>query len=428
MKIITNEQFFTEKSSSSISQDKEIDNTVLELIATVKQNGDQALIELTEKFDQVRLSSLTVSKEEFAEATKLVDKPFQIALQKALENITAFHNQQTDKSWFIEDKNGVMLGQKVTPLENVGVYIPGGKAAYPSTVLMNVIPAKIAGVDFISIATPANQDGKVNPFVLYAAQLIGVDRVYKIGGAQAIAALAYGTESVKKVDKIVGPGNSYVARAKKWVYGDVAIDMIAGPSEICIVADDSANPAFIAADLLSQAEHDEEATSICITTSKKLANAIRDQVNAQLDQLDRSSIAKTSISENGRIILTTSLTDAFTLVNTIAPEHLQLMIANPQENLRYIRNAGAIFLGNYSPEPLGDYFAGPNHTLPTNGTARFSSPLGVYDFLKKSSIISYSESALLTAADHIVNLAKIEGLTAHAQSIMYRKNAGENQD
>ncbi|MDY0395743.1 histidinol dehydrogenase [Virgibacillus halophilus] len=314
-----------------------------------------------------------------------------------------------------------MLGQKVTPLGRAGIYIPGGKAAYPSTVFMNVLPAKIAGVPSIAITTPPGKDGKINPHVLVAAEMAGVEEVYKVGGVQAIAALAYGTESIRKVDKIVGPGNAFVARAKKWVFGDVAIDMIAGPSEVCIIADKTCNPRFAAADLLSQAEHDEDAAAICITTDKNIAKQIQEEVLKQLGSLERMQIAEESLHRHGRIVLAANLDEAFQLVNLLAPEHLQIITANPMEQIHSVQNAGAIFLGSYSPEVLGDYFAGPNHTLPTSGTAAFASPLGVYDFLKKSSIIQYSQPALLAAADHISTIADTEGLDAHSKAIMYRK-------
>lgn len=401
---------------------KELDNIVLPIIQDVRNNGDQALYRYAEKFDQVKLDSLTVSDEEWDEAKSKVEASFISALQEAKENIAYFHEQQMEKSWFVQKEKNIMLGQQVTPMEKVGIYVPGGKAAYPSTVLMNVIPAKIAGVQSICITTPPQADGKINPHVLVAAATCGVDRVYKIGGAQAIAALAYGTETVDKVDKIVGPGNAFVARAKKWVYGDVAIDMIAGPSEICIVADDSTRADFVAADLLSQAEHDEQARSILVTTSKTLAVEVQEAVTNQLEQLERKEIAKTSIKQNGKIIVVDTMNEAFEIVNELAPEHLQLMIENATDYLSQVRHAGAIFLGNFSPEPLGDYFAGPNHTLPTSGTARFSSPLGVYDFLKKSSIIRYSEEALKDVIQPVSTLAKMEGLTAHAKSMEIRKN------
>ncbi|SHG09432.1 histidinol dehydrogenase [Ornithinibacillus halophilus] len=420
MKIIAADEFI-EKSKPSYSQNLDIDQTVLSIINNVQQNGDEALYSYTKKYDLVQLDNFLVSEKEIDEANDSVDKDFTLALKQAKDNIISYHSNQRETSWFTESTNGTLLGQKITPLDRVGIYVPGGKAAYPSTVLMNGIPALIAGVNEISITTPVNRAGKVNPYVLAAASLLGIKRIYKLGGAQAIAALAYGTETVNKVDKIVGPGNSYVARAKKWVFGDVAIDMIAGPSEICILADEDANPTYIAADLLSQAEHDEEARAICITTSSCLAEKVRNEVYQQLDKLERKEIASSSIENYGRIVLADSLENAFQIINELAPEHLELMIENPTEKLPYIKHAGAIFLGSYSPEPLGDYFAGPNHTLPTSGTAKFSSPLGVYDFVKKSSIIHYSKEALLQASDQIVKLASTEGLTAHANSILVRK-------
>lgn len=423
MRIITMEQYRAEKKQGNEFQknDFELDKTVLEIIETVRERGDRALIDYTKKFDGVSLEDLIVTPEEFEQAQEQVTEEFRIGLQKAKERITAFHAEQKEKSWFIQQGQGILLGQQVTPLGSVGIYVPGGKAAYPSTVLMNAIPAKIAGVGRIAMVTPPQKDGTVNPHVLVAAQEAGVDVLYKIGGAQAIAALAYGTETVQKVMKITGPGNAFVARAKKWVFGDVAIDMIAGPSEICVVADDSAVPEFVASDLLSQAEHDERATAICVTTSKVFAEALQQEVVAQIEQADRKAIIEQSITDNGRIILVDTLEEAYQFVNELAPEHLQLMVDNPMEQLPFIRNAGAIFLGNYSPEALGDYMAGPNHTLPTSGTAAFSSPLGVYDFMKKSSIIHYTEQALQDVAKDIITIANAEGLTAHAHSIQVRK-------
>ncbi|HJF33345.1 MAG TPA: histidinol dehydrogenase [Sporosarcina psychrophila] len=423
MRIVTLEQYTDELELQTAVQTTnfEFDRTVLGIIETVREDGDQALKGYTEQFDGVQLNDLIVSAEEFTEAQELVTAEFLSALRKAKHNITVFHEIQLEETWVVNQENGIVLGQKVTPLDSVGIYIPGGKAAYPSTVLMNAVPAKIAGVERIAMVTPPQADGKVNPHVLVAAQEAGVDIVYKIGGAQAIAALAYGTETVKKVAKITGPGNAFVARAKKWVFGDVAIDMIAGPSEICIVADNSAIPNFVAADLLSQAEHDERATAICVTTSRSFAEALQKEVINQIEQADRKSIIEASITANGRIILVDSLDVAYNFVNQLAPEHLQLMVENPMEQLPFIRNAGAIFLGNYSPEALGDYMAGPNHTLPTSGTSAFSSPLGVYDFMKKSSIIHYTEQALREVSDDIITIANAEGLTAHANSIQVRK-------
>ncbi|WP_421102529.1 histidinol dehydrogenase [Sporosarcina psychrophila] len=423
MRIVTLEQYTKEKEQQTAVQTTnfEFDRTVLGIIETVREDGDQALRSFTEQFDGVWLDNLIVTPEEFAEARTLITGQFLSALRKAKQNITTFHEVQKEQSWFINQEQGIVLGQKVTPLDSVGIYVPGGKAAYPSTVLMNAIPAKIAGVGRIAMVTPPQADGKVNPHVLVAAQEAGVDIVYKIGGAQAIAALAYGTETVKKVVKITGPGNAFVARAKKWVFGDVAIDMIAGPSEICVVADNSAVPVFVAADLLSQAEHDERATAVCVTTSQSFAEALQKEVIKQTEQADRKGIIEVSIADNGRIILVESLKEAYDFVNKLAPEHLQLMVENPMEQLPFIHNAGAIFLGNYSPEALGDYMAGPNHTLPTSGTSAFSSPLGVYDFMKKSSIIQYTEQALQEVAEDIITIANAEGLTAHANSIQVRK-------
>lgn len=424
MKIITSEQFLKDKyeSSTNNNNDVELDHIVLDIIQQVKKYGDKALLNFTERYDNVKLDDFIVSEDAFKEARGLVEPDFIKALKQAKANITAFHQGQMEKSWFMNQQNGIMIGQNITPLEKVGIYVPGGKAAYPSTVLMNVIPAVLAGVGKIVITTPPQADGKVNPHVLVAAQEAGVDTVYKVGGAQAIAALAYGTETIEKVVKIVGPGNAFVARAKKWVYGEVAIDMIAGPSEICIIADETAPASFVAADLLSQAEHDEQASSICITTSKSLADHVKMEINKQTAILERKDIIEKSLTQNGKLIIAKNLAEAFDIVNDLAPEHLQLMIQNPLESMQSIKNAGAIFLGNYSPEPLGDYFAGPNHTLPTNGTAAFSSPLGVYDFLKKSSIIHYSREALQKASDSIITLANVEGLTAHANAIKVRKD------
>lgn len=423
MKIMTEQEFYKEKSNgrSQLELDQEIDSIVLDIIRQVRADGDKALYRFTEKFDRTKLDSLLVTEEEMEKAAEKVEPEFLDALRKAKENIESFHSMQKEQSWFTNQQPGIMLGQKVTPLDSVGIYIPGGKAAYPSSVLMNVIPAKIAGVGNIVITTPAQQDGSVSPYVLAAAKETGVGKVYKLGGAQAIAALAYGTESIPKVAKIVGPGNAYVARAKKWVYGEVAIDMIAGPSEICILADETAPARYIAADLLSQAEHDESASAICVTTSRALAEEVLVEIENQTATLERKKIIEESLRQNGRIIIAGNVSKAIDIVNEMAPEHLQLMVANPMEQMQHIRHAGAIFLGNHSPEPLGDYFAGPNHTLPTNGTAKFASPLGVYDFVKRSSIISYSEEALLHSADKIIKIAEVEGLTAHANSIRVRK-------
>src|SRR5699024_2868468 len=374
------------------SFDLETDKLVLDIIDNVRKNGDSAVYDYAKQFDKVDLDSLIVSQAEIELANQTVSDNFKQAMQQAAKNINEFHEKQVEQSWYYHKPDGIMLGQQVTALDRVGVYVPGGKAAYPSTVLMNVLPAKIAGVAEIYMTTPPQADGSINPHILYAASLAGVDRIYKIGGAKAFAAYAYGTESVIKVDKIVGPGNKFVARAKKWVYGDVAIDMIAGPSEICVVADETAPAKYVAADLLSQAEHDEAARAICITTQQSIADEIKKEVTSQLKELDRVDIAQASIDNHGVIIVVETLDKAFELVNEIAPEHLQLMLNNATEALPQIKHAGAIFIGNHSPEPLGDYLAGPNHTLPTSGTAKFASPLGVYDFTKKSSVIRYSEA------------------------------------
>lgn len=422
MKIKTYEQFQTTPKQSEVDRNEAVDKAVLEIILNVRKNGDKAVLAYTKEHDNVALDSIVVTEKEFEQAEQLVSADFNEAIDVAIKNITEFHKGQLEKSWFYNKPDGVMLGQQVTPIDRVGVYVPGGTAAYPSTVLMDLIPAKLAGVPSIALTTPPQQDGTVNPHVLVAAKKVGVDIVYKVGGAQAIAALAYGTESVQKVDKIVGPGNAYVARAKKWVFGDVAIDMIAGPSEILVVADETARVDFVAADLLAQAEHDVDAVSICIATDEKIAAKIQAEVERQLVDLERKEIASASLQNNGQIIVVDTLKQAFKLVNDIAPEHLQLMINNATDHLGDVRNAGAIFLGNYSPEALGDYMAGPNHTLPTSGTAKFASPLGTYDFIKRSSIIRYTEDALLKEATHIETIAKMERLQGHAQSITIRRN------
>ncbi|MFS0688366.1 histidinol dehydrogenase [Sporosarcina sp. 179-K 8C2 HS] len=422
MKIITAADYAVEiEKRNEQSIDLEFDQKVLSIINDVRMNGDTALQMYTERFDGVKLENFIVTDDEFDEAYTLVSEAFIASLLKAKQRIIDFHTEQKERSWFIRQEKGIMLGQQVTPIERTGIYVPGGKAAYPSTVLMNVIPAKIAGVGHIAITTPPQPDGKVNPHVLVAAKESGVEVVYKVGGAQAIAAMAYGTETIRKVMKITGPGNAYVARAKKWVFGDVGIDMIAGPSEICVLADETANAAYVAADLLSQAEHDERAAAICVTTSEQFARKLVAEVEKRLPEMERVEIASRSINDFGRIIVVDSLTEAIEVVNGIAPEHLQIMVENPMAQLPFIRNAGAIFLGPYSPEALGDYMAGPNHTLPTSGTAAFSSPLGVCDFLKKSSIIQYSEEAFKEVADDIILLAEAERLTAHAESIRLRK-------
>jgi histidinol dehydrogenase len=395
-------------------------STVKAIIADVRENGDKALQSYTEKFDGVSLSSFLVSEAEIAEAYKTVT-PEQIAIiQEAAANIRSFHEKQLRPSWITTETNGTILGQKVTPLDSVGLYVPGGTAAYPSSVLMNVIPAQTAGVERIVMVSPPDKEGKLPPAVLVAAKEAGVKEIYKVGGAQAIAALAYGTETIKPVDKITGPGNIYVALAKREVFGDVDIDMIAGPSEIAILADDTAKAHEVAADLLSQAEHDPRACSVLVTPSVALAEAVANEVDRQLVDLPRRNIAAASIANYGVIYVTDTLAEAIETVNKIAPEHLEIITENAMELIGQIRHAGAIFVGRFSSEPVGDYFAGPNHVLPTNGTARFSSPLNVEDFQKKSSVIMYSETAFKQNASKIAEFARIEGLEAHARAIEAR--------
>ena len=396
--------------------------SVQEIIENVKTRKDAAVFEYTEKFDHAVLdaSTVEVTQEEIDEAYNIVDPELIGVIRRSMKNIREFHEKQKQNSWFTSTENGTMLGQKLTALNRVGVYVPGGKAAYPSSVLMNILPAKVAGVKEICMTTPCGRDGKVNPVVLAAAKEAGADRVFKIGGAQAIAALAYGTESIPKVDKIVGPGNIYVALAKKAVYGNVSIDSIAGPSEILVLADETANPRFVAADLLSQAEHDELASAILITTSQELAEKVSEEVDGFLKVLSRSDIISKSLDNFGYILVTDSHQEAIDTVDAIAPEHLEIVTKNPFEDMMNVHNAGAIFLGENSSEPLGDYFAGPNHILPTNGTAKFFSPLSVDDFVKKSSIIYYSREALSEIHEDIESFAKSESLTAHANSIAVR--------
>lgn len=396
--------------------------SVQEIIENVKTRKDAAVFEYTEKFDHAVLdaSTVEVTQEEIDEAYNIVDPELIGVIRRSMKNIREFHEKQKQNSWFTSTENGTMLGQKLTALNRVGVYVPGGKAAYPSSVLMNILPAKVAGVKEICMTTPCGRDGKVNPVVLAAAKEAGADRVFKIGGAQAIAAFAYGTESIPKVDKIVGPGNIYVALAKKAVYGNVSIDSIAGPSEILVLADETANPRFVAADLLSQAEHDELASAILITTSQELAEKVSEEVDGFLKVLSRSDIISKSLDNFGYILVTDSHQEAIDTVDAIAPEHLEIVTKNPCEDMMKVHNAGAIFLGENSSEPLGDYFAGPNHILPTNGTAKFFSPLSVDDFVKKSSIIYYSREALSEIHEDIESFAKSESLTAHANSIAVR--------
>ena len=396
--------------------------TVNEILENVKKNKDKALFEYTKKFDGVNITTKTfrVTKEEIKEAYTKVDEHLIEVIRKAIVNIKAYHEKQVRYSWFDSKPDGTLLGQKITALERVGVYVPGGKAVYPSSVLMNIIPAKVAGVDRIVMTTPPGKDGKVYPITLVAANEAGVDEVYKVGGAQAIGALAYGTESIKKVDKIVGPGNIFVALAKKAVYGHVSIDSIAGPSEILVLADETANPRYVAADLLSQAEHDEMASAILVTTSEELAKKVSDEVDGFVKVLSRSEIIQKSLDAYGYILVAKDMEEAIDTANEIASEHLEIVTKNPFDTMTRIRNAGAIFLGEYSSEPLGDYFAGPNHVLPTNGTAKFFSPLSVDDFIKKSSIISYSREALELIHQDIEDFATAEKLTAHANSIAVR--------
>lgn len=397
-------------------------DTVQQIVDDVKMRRDQALFEYTEKFDHAKIdaSTIRVTEEEIQEAMDKVDPSLLSVMKKSMENIRDHHSRQVRQSWFSSRPDGTILGQKITALESVGVYVPGGKAAYPSTVLMNIIPAEVAGVERIVMVTPPGADGKVNPVTLTAAHLAGATEVYKVGGAQAIAALAFGTQSVPRVNKIVGPGNIFVALAKKAVYGHVSIDSIAGPSEILVIADETANPRYVAADLLSQAEHDELASAILVTTSMELAQAVSKEVDQFLETLSRRAILEKSLENYGYILVTDTLDETIQTANEIASEHLEIATKNPFEVMTKIRNAGAIFIGEYSSEPLGDYFAGPNHVLPTNGTAKFFSPLGVDDFIKKSSIIYYSKDALRKAHRDIEAFAQSEQLTAHANSIRVR--------
>lgn len=400
--------------------DRKVTSAVTDILNNVKQNGDDAVREYTLKFDGHMPSKFEISREEIDSSPDKCDRDFILALYKAADNIRDFHARQKQQSWLEPKQNGVILGQRIRGLKRVGVYVPGGTAAYPSSVLMNVIPAKIAGVKEIVMVTPPQKDGTANPDILAAAKIAGVDRVFLIGGAQAVAALAYGTQSVPKVDKIVGPGNIFVATAKKLLYGTVDIDMIAGPSEILIVADKSANPKFLAADLMSQAEHDKMASAILLTTSEETANETAKELSRQMQTLERRDIIEQSLNDFGAIIVCKDISEAVDFANELAPEHLELAVENPMEYIGRVDNAGSVFLGHYSPEPLGDYFAGPNHVLPTSGTARFFSPLSVDSFIKKSSFIYYTEPALSEAKDDIIKLAETEGLTAHANSIKVR--------
>ena len=400
--------------------DRKVTSAVTDILNNVKQNGDDAVREYTLKFDGHMPSKFEISREEIDSSPDKCDRDFILALYKAADNIRDFHARQKQQSWLEPKQNGVILGQRIRGLKRVGVYVPGGTAAYPSSVLMNVIPAKIVGVKEIVMVTPPQKDGTANPDILAAAKIAGGDRVFLMGGAQAVAALAYGTQSVPKVDKIVGPGNIFVATAKKLLYGTVDIDMIAGPSEILIVADKSANPKFLAADLMSQAEHDKMASAILLTTSEETANETAKELSRQMQTLERRDIIEQSLNDFGAIIVCKDISEAVDFANELAPEHLELAVENPMEYIGRVDNAGSVFLGHYSPEPLGDYFAGPNHVLPTSGTARFFSPLSVDSFIKKSSFIYYTEPALSEAKDDIIKLAETEGLTAHANSIKVR--------
>ncbi len=418
-------QLLTRLKSRNSEQRQDVTEAVRNILQEVRSEGDKAVLRFTQKFDRVEIKSPEVEKAELQNALNTLEPELLSSIRKAGENIRSFHEKQKENSWFTTDGDGILLGQKVTPLERVGVYVPGGTAPLPSSVLMNVIPAKVAGVGEIILCTPPGKNGLPNPVTLACAAIAGVDRVFAIGGAQAVASMAYGTETVPKVDKITGPGNIYVATAKRMVYGLCGIDMIAGPSEILIIADEYARPDYVAADLLSQAEHDSVASSVLLSTSRELIDQVITEMDKQTGKLPRQSFVMESIKNYGAAVLVESLAQAAEISNRIAPEHLELYVKNPLELLGSIRNAGAIFLGEYAPEPLGDYLAGPNHILPTNGTARFSSPLGVSDFVKKSSVISYSRSALQSIWKDAVRFAEAEGLDAHANSIRIR--FGEEQ-
>ncbi len=415
---VENSEIFARENPTS-----NVEDAVKEIIENVKQNGDKALFEYSERFDKATLSSFEVTPEEIDEAFATVEPEFVEIIKEALQNVTEFHSRQKRNSFIINEKDGVITGQKVIPIEKVGLYVPGGTAAYPSTVIMDSVPAKIAGCAEIVMVTPPNKEGKVNPVILAAAKIAGVDRIFKLGGAQAVAALAYGTESVPRVDKIVGPGNAYVAEAKKQVFGRVSIDMIAGPSEILVVADKNSNAEYVAADLLSQAEHDKNASAVLVTDSYEFATAVSAELERQIPALPRSEIARASVDNNGKIIVTeNNLMLAIDIANEIAPEHLELCVDNPFDYLDKIKHAGSVFMGRYCPEALGDYFAGPNHTLPTSGTARFSSPLSVEDFIKTTQFTYYTKDALMKVADKVPYFANKEGLDAHAKSATVRKD------
>ena len=415
--------FFRQMRSRSTEIDEKVTATVREIIGQVRARGDEAVKEYTLKFDKAAPESVELTQEQIDEAAAAVPEKIRASLERAAENIVDFHRRQLQQSWLTTGRDGTILGQRIRGLKRVGIYVPGGTAAYPSSVLMNALPAKVAGVEEIVMVTPPGKDGKINPNILAAAKVAGVTRIFAVGGAQAVAALAYGTQSIPKVDKIVGPGNIYVATAKRLVFGAVDIDMIAGPSEILVIADETAEPAYLAADLMSQAEHDPMASAILVTTSKEIADRTLAQIEAQLPSLSRKEIIDASLRDFGAVIVCRGIGECVEIANEIAPEHLELMVENPMKLLGTVDNAGSVFLGKYSPEPLGDYFAGPNHVLPTGGTARFFSPLSVDAFVKKSSFIYYTQEALAKGKDDIVTLAESEGLTAHANSVKVRYDA-----
>ncbi len=420
IKILDYNQVSPEEIFARVEPTFNVTDIVAEIIANVRKNGDNALYEYCKKFDKASLTSLQVSQEEIDEAVASVDQDFLRILRDAASNIRKFHTRQVRNSFVINDEDGILMGQKIIPVDRAGLYVPGGTAAYPSTVLMDSIPAKIAGVRELVMVTPPNSEGKVNPVILAAAYVAGVDKIFKVGGAQAVAALAYGTESIPRVDKIVGPGNAFVAEAKRQVFGQVSIDMIAGPSEILIISDGASNPRHLAADLLSQAEHDKLASAVLVTDSSELALAVQAELERQIPQLERSEIARASIDNNGKIIVADNLKQVIEISNEIAPEHLELCVDNPFDYLDSIRHAGSIFIGRNCPEALGDYFAGPNHTLPTSGMARFSSPLSVDDFIKKTQYTYFTRDALARVAKDVATFATAEGLTAHAKSALIR--------
>ncbi len=420
IRILKNDKVSSAEIFSRVQPKFDVESIVADIIANVRKNGDFALFSYCEKFDGAKLSSLEVSREEIESALAQTEPQFLRILEVAAENIRLFHEKQVRNSFILNRDNGVVMGQKIMPVERAGLYVPGGTASYPSSVLMNAIPAKIAGCPEVVMVTPPGKDGKINPVILAAASVAGVDRIFKVGGAQAIAALAYGTETIPRVDKIVGPGNAFVAEAKKQVFGVVSIDMIAGPSEILIIADEKSNPVHLASDLLSQAEHDKLASAVLVTSSIQLAEQVQAEVEKQIPLLERAEIARASIDDNGKIIVVSDLHEAIGISNEIAPEHLELCVDNPFDYLDRIRHAGSVFLGRNCPEALGDYLAGPNHTLPTGGTARFSSPLSVDDFVKKMQYTYFSESALNSVAQDVAYFARKEGLTAHAKSAIVR--------